>query len=178
MRRNIFPHVRSCQCLGILVELRSVRLEFPENANVIVGQTHFIKTAEDLYEAIVSSVPQAKFGVAFCEASGPCLVRAEGNDDKLKKLAAENANRIGAGHTFVVILENAYPINVLNRIKEVQEVCTIFCATANPVDVLVADNERGGGIVGVIDGEKPKGIESAKDAEDRKAFLRKIGYKR
>lgn len=158
--------------------MRSVRLEFPENANVIVGQTHFIKTAEDLYEAIVSSVPQARFGVAFCEASGPCLVRVEGNDDRLKKLAAENASRIGAGHTFVVILENAYPINVLNRIKDVQEVCTIFCATANPVDILVAENERGRGIVGVIDGEKPKGTESAKDAEDRKAFLRKIGYKR
>ena len=160
------------------MELKSVKLEFPENANVIVGQTHFIKTAEDLYEAIVSSVPQARFGVAFCEASGPCLVRVEGNDDKLKKLAVENANRIGAGHTFVVILENAYPINVLNRIKEVQEVCTIFCATSNPVDVLVAENERGRGIVGVIDGESPKGTESPKDAEDRKAFLRKIGYKR
>ncbi len=160
------------------MELKSVKLEFPENANVIVGQTHFIKTAEDLYEAIVSSVSQAKFGVAFCEASGPCLVRVEGNDDRLKKLAAENANRIGAGHTFVVILENAYPINVLNRIKEVQEVCTIFCATANPVDVLVVENERGRGIVGVIDGEKPKGTETAKDAEDRKAFLRKIGYKK
>jgi adenosine/AMP kinase len=158
--------------------LKSVRLQFPENSNVIVGQTHFIKTAEDLYEAIVSSVPQAKFGVAFCEASGPCLVRVEGNDDRLKKLAAENATRIGAGHTFVVILENAYPINVLNRIKEVQEVCTIFCATSNPVDVLVAENERGRGIVGVIDGEMPKGTESTKDAEDRRAFLRKIGYKR
>lgn len=160
------------------MELKSVKLVFPENANVIVGQTHFIKTAEDLYEAIVSSVPQARFGVAFCEASGPCLIRVEGNDDKLMKLAAENANKIGAGHTFVVILENAYPINVLNRIKQVQEVCTIFCATANPVDVLVAENERGRGIVGVIDGERPKGIESAKDVEDRKAFLRKIGYKR
>jgi len=160
------------------MELRSVRVSFPENANVIIGQTHFIKSVEDLYEAIVGTVPEAKFGIAFCEASGPCLVRVEGNDDKLRRLAAENAMKIGAGHTFIVILENAYPINVLNRIKEVQEVCTIFCATANPVDVIVAENERGRGVVGVVDGEKPKGVETANDAEDRKAFLRKIGYKR
>ena len=160
------------------MELRSVRVSFPENANVIIGQTHFIKSVEDLYDAIVGTVPEAKFGIAFCEASGPCLVRVEGNDDKLRRLAAENAMKIGAGHTFIVILENAYPINVLNRIKEVQEVCTIFCATANPVDVIVAENERGRGVVGVVDGEKPKGVETANDAEDRKAFLRKIGYKR
>ncbi|MBN1677219.1 MAG: adenosine-specific kinase [Candidatus Thermoplasmatota archaeon] len=160
------------------MELRTVKVEFPESANVIIGQTHFIKTTEDLYEAIVSTVPQARFGVAFCEASGPCLVRVEGNDDILKKAAEENAVRIGAGHTFVVVLENAYPINVLNRIKDLQEVCGIFCATANPVEVIVAENERGRGILGVIDGEKPKGVETEKDAEDRKAFLRKIGYKR
>ncbi len=160
------------------MELKTVKVEFPETANVIIGQTHFIKTTEDLFEAIVGTVPGAKFGIAFCEASGPCLVRVEGNDDRLKKLAADNAERIGAGHTFVVILENAYPINVLNRIKDVQEVCGIFCATANPVDVIVAENERGRGIVGVIDGERPKGIEGPKDAEDRRAFLRKIGYKR
>ena len=160
------------------MELKSIRVSFPESANVIIGQTHFIKSVEDLYEAIVGTVPGAKFGIAFCEASGPCLVRVEGNDDKLRKLAAENALKIGAGHTFIVILENAYPINVLNRIKEVQEVCTIFCATANPVDVIVAENERGRGVVGVIDGEKPKGVETATDAEDRKTFLRKIGYKR
>jgi adenosine/AMP kinase len=160
------------------MELKSVRIEIPENANVIIGQTHFIKTAEDLYEAIVSTVPQAKFGLAFCEASGPCLVRVDGNDDKLKKLAADNAMKIGAGHSFIVYLENAYPINVLNRIKDIQEVCSIFCATANPVDVVVAENDRGRGILGVIDGDRPKGIESSKDAEDRRAFLRKIGYKR
>ena len=160
------------------MELKSVRVSFPEGANVIIGQTHFIKSVEDLYEAIVGAVPGVKFGIAFCEASGPCLVRVEGNDDKLRKLAAENALRIGAGHTFIVILENAYPINVLNRIKEIEEVCTIFCATANPVDVIVAENERGRGVVGVIDGEKPKGVETANDAENRKAFLRKIGYKR
>jgi hypothetical protein len=160
------------------MELKSVRVSFPEGANVIIGQTHFIKSVEDLYEAIVGAVPGVKFGIAFCEASGPCLVRVEGNDDKLRKLAAENALRIGAGHTFIVILENAYPINVLNRIKEIEEVCTIFCATANPVDVIVAENERGRGVVGVIDGEKPKGVETANDAEDRRTFLRKIGYKR
>ena len=160
------------------MELKSVRVSFPEGANVIIGQTHFIKSVEDLYEAIVGAVPGVKFGIAFCEASGPCLVRVEGNDDKLRKLAAENALRIGAGHTFIVILENAYPINVLNRIKEIQEVCTIFCATSNPVDVIVAENERGRGVVGVIDGEKPKGVETATDAEDRRTFLRKIGYKR
>lgn len=160
------------------MELKSVRVELPEKANVIIGQTHFIKSVEDIYEAIVSTVPQAKFGVAFCEASGPCLIRVEGNDDKLKQVVAENAMRIGAGHTFVIMLEEAYPINVLNRIKDVQEVCAIFCATANPVDVIVAENERGRGIVGVIDGDKPKGIEGEKDVEDRKAFLRMIGYKR
>jgi adenosine/AMP kinase len=160
------------------MELKSVRIEIPENANVIIGQTHFIKTAEDLYEAIVSTVPQAKFGLAFCEASGPCLVRTDGNDDRLKKFAAENAMKVGAGHSFIVYLENAYPINVLNRIKDIQEVCSVFCATANPVDVVIAENDRGRGILGVIDGEKPKGIETAKDADDRKAFLRKIGYKR
>lgn len=160
------------------MELKSVKVEFPENANIIIGQTHFIKTVEDLYEAIVGTVPQAKFGVAFCEASGPCLVRVEGNDDVLKKVAEKNATGIGAGHTFVVVLENAYPINVLNRIKDVQEVCSIFCATANPVEVIVAENEKGRGILGVIDGEKPKGVETEKDAQDRKGFLRKIGYKR
>ena len=160
------------------MQLTSVKVEFPESANVIIGQTHFIKTAEDIYEAIVGTVPQAKFGIAFCEASGPCLVRVEGNDDRLKKIAEENAMRIGAGHTFVVVLEGAYPINVLNRIKDVQEVCGIFCATANPVDVVVAENERGRGVLGVIDGERPKGVETENDAQDRKAFLRKIGYKR
>ncbi|OGS42506.1 MAG: hypothetical protein A3K67_07455 [Euryarchaeota archaeon RBG_16_62_10] len=160
------------------MELKSVKVEIPENANVIIGQTHFIKSTEDLYEAVVGTVPQAKFGLAFSEASGPCLVRVEGNDDRLRKTATDIAMRIGAGHTFVVVLENAYPINVLNRIKDVPEVCGIFCATANPLDVIVAENGRGRGIVGVIDGERPKGVETDKDAEDRKSFLRKIGYKR
>jgi len=163
---------------GFRMELKSVKVEIPENANVVIGQTHFIKTVEDMYEAIVGSVPQARFGMAFCEASGPCLIRTDGNDDRLKDLAARNAERIGAGHTFVVLLENAYPINIMNRLKEIPEVCSVFCATANEVEVIVAENERGRGILGVIDGERPKGRESAKDAEERVAFLQKIGYKR
>lgn len=160
------------------MELVNVKMELPEDSNIIIGQTHFIKSTEDLYEAIAGTVPGARFGLAFCEASGPCLIRIEGNDDGLKKAAADNAKRIGAGHVFVILLRNAYPINVLNRIKEVQEVCTVFCATANPVDVVVAENKIGRGVMGVIDGERPKGIETSKDEDDRKAFLRKIGYKR
>ncbi len=159
-------------------DLKTVKIDLPKEANVIIGQTHFIKSAEDMYEAITCAVPQAKFGVAFNEASGPCLVRVEGNDERLKRSAAENAMRIGAGHSFVIILENAYPINVLNAIKNLQEVCNIYCATANPVEVIVAENELGRGVMGVIDGERPKGVEGPKDVEDRKAFLRKIGYKR
>jgi len=155
-----------------------VRISTPDNANIVIGQTHFIKTVEDIYETVVSSVPNARFGVAFNEASGPCLIRVDGNDDKLRACATENAMNIGAGHCFVLVLENCYPINVLNAIKNLQEVCSIFCATANPVEVIVAENETGRGVLGVIDGEKPKGVETAKDAEDRKQFLRKIGYKR
>jgi len=160
-----------------MVDLRSVPLENPEHLNVIVGQTHFIKTAEDLHEAIVNSVPQAKFGIAFCEASGPCLVRVEGNDPGLRQLAARNALAIGAGHTFVVLLKDAFPVNVLRAIRDTPEVVTIFCATSNPVDILVAENARGRGIVGVIDGERPKGIETEADRKARIEFLRKIGYK-
>ena len=160
------------------MEISSVRVEIPEGANVVVGQSHFIKTVEDIYEAVVGTVPQAKFGVAFCEASGPCLVRTDGNDDAMKKAAADNAARIGAGHTFVIVVRDAYPINILDRVKAVQEVCSIFCATANPLDVVVASNERGRGIIGVIDGEKPKGVEGPDEVADRKAMLRKFGYKR
>lgn len=160
------------------MELIKVKMELPEESNIIIGQTHFIKSTEDLYEAIIGTVPDAKFGLAFCEASGPCLIRVDGNDDDLKKAAVDNAKRIGAGHVFVVLLRNAYPINVLNRIKDVQEVCTVFCATANPVEVIVVENEIGRGVLGVIDGERPKGVETPKDEKDRKEFLRKIGYKR
>lgn len=160
------------------MQIESVRVDIPEGANVVLGQSHFIKTVEDIYEAIVGTVPQAKFGLAFCEASGPCLVRVDGNDDELKKWAAENAMKIGAGHSFVLVMRDSYPINVLDRIRYVQEVCTIYCATANPLEVLIADNGRGRGIVGVIDGDRPAGIEGEKDVADRKELLRKFGYKR
>ena len=160
------------------MELEAVRLEVPEGGNLILGQTHFIKTVEDLYEAIVNTVPQAKFGIAFNEASGACLTRVDGNDEGLKQLAAANATAIGAGHIFVVTLRDCYPINLLGRIKDVPEVCSIFCATANPVEVIVAATEQGRGVLGVIDGSSPKGVEGEADVEWRHGLLRKIGYKR
>jgi uncharacterized protein len=160
------------------MELKLVPLEIPEGGNLILGQSHFIKTVEDIYEAIVNTVPQMKFGVAFNEASGPCLTRAEGNDDAMKALAIRNASAIAAGHTFVVVMKDGYPINVLGRIKDVPEVCGIFCATANPVQAVVAESEQGRGVLGVIDGERPKGIEGPEDVEKRRSFLRMIGYKR
>jgi adenosine/AMP kinase len=159
------------------MELASIQMEIPPGANIIIGQTHFIKSAEDLYEAIVSSVPKAKFGLAFCEASGPCLVRSEGNDTSLQKAADKNALQLGAGHTFVILLQNAYPINMLNALKSCPEVCSIFCATANPVQVIVAQSEQGRGVMGVIDGFPPKGLEGPPDVKARKELLRKIGYK-
>lgn len=160
------------------MELKLVPLEMPENGNLILGQTHFIKTVEDVYEAIVNTVPQMKFGVAFNEASGPCLTRVDGNDEGLKELAARNATALAAGHIFVVVMRDGYPINVLGRIKDVPEVCSILCATANPVQVVIAESEQGRGVVGVIDGFPPKGIETKEDADKRRAFLRMIGYKR
>jgi len=159
------------------MELSAVRIEIPEGANVIIGHSHFIKTVEDLYEAIVGTVPGAKFGLAFNEASGPCLVRAEGNDDELRAAAIRNAQAVGAGHLFVVLLRNAFPINLLHRIREVPEVCNIFCATANPVELIVAQGAEGRGVLGVIDGSSPKGVEGPGDVADRKALLRKFGYK-
>jgi uncharacterized protein len=160
------------------MDLKLVSLEVPENGNLILGQTHFIKTVEDVYEAIVNTVPQMKFGVAFNEASGPCLTRVDGNDDGLKAMAARNAAALAAGHIFVVVMRDGYPINVLGRIKDVPEVCTIFCATANPVQAVVAESEQGRGVIGVIDGFPPKGVETHEDVEKRKAFVRMIGYKR
>ena len=159
------------------MELKTVRMKFPEDANIIIGQTHFIKTAEDLYEVMVSGVPNAKFGLAFNEASGPCLVRAEGNDLELKALAIKNVKAIGAGHVFVIILKDAFPINVLDGIKRCPEVCSIFCATANEVEVVIAQTDLGRGVLGVIDGNSPKGVETDKDIQERKEFLRMIGYK-
>ena len=160
------------------MDLKTVRLAIPENGNIIVGHSHFIKTVEDLYEAIVNTVPQMKFGIAFNEASGDCLIRVDGNDPELEGIATENAQAIAAGHTFVIALRNGYPINVLGRIREIPEVCNIFCATANPVEVILAESEQGRGILGVIDGSSPKGVEDEAGIEWRHGFLRKIGYKR
>jgi adenosine/AMP kinase len=160
------------------MDLTTVRLEIPEGGNLILGQTHFIKSVEDLYEALINTVPQMKFGIAFNEASGPCLTRVDGNDDALKSLAAKNATAIAAGHIFVIVLRDGYPINVLGRIKDVPEVCSIFCATANPVEVVIVQSEQGRGVLGVIDGFPPKGVETEEDARNRRDFLRKIGYKR
>jgi hypothetical protein len=160
------------------MELKTVPLDIPGGVNLILGQTHFIKTVEDVYEAIVTSAPQMKFGIAFNEASGPCLTRVDGNDEELKQLAVRNASAVAAGHVFVVVMREGYPVNVLGRIRDVAEVCNIFCATANPVEVVVAETELGRGVMGVIDGSSPAGVETAEDAEHRRAFLRMIGYKR
>ena len=160
------------------MELKTVPLEIPEDGNLILGQTHFIKTVEDIYEAIVNTVPQMKFGVAFNEASGPCLTRVDGNDESLQAMAVRNASALAAGHVFVVAMRDGYPINVLGRIKDTPEVCSIFCATANPAKAVVAEDEQGRGVLGVIDGFSPKGVETAEDASRRRGFLRAIGYKR
>ena len=159
------------------MDIKSVKIEKPEEVNLILGQSHFIKTVEDLHESLINSVPGIKFGLAFCEASGPCLVRCSGTDLELTELAKNNAYRISAGHSFIIFLKDTYPINVLNAVKAVTEVCTIFCATANPVEVVLAESEQGNGILGVIDGFSPKGIETDQDTEDRKQLLRKFGYK-
>jgi uncharacterized protein len=161
-----------------MLEIKAVVMEVPTNANIIVGQSHFIKTVEDLYEAVCTTVPQAKFGLAFNESSGACLTRAEGNDEALRDTAIRNAQSLGCGHAFVLIIQDAYPINVLNAIRNVPEVCSIFCATANPVEIVVAQSEQGRGVLGVIDGSSPKGIEGEQDIAWRRDLLRKIGYKR
>lgn len=160
------------------MQLLSVRLEIPEGVNLILGQSHFIKTVEDIYETIVNTNPAMKFGVAFNEASGPCLTRYDGNDDALTQLAIRNASALAAGHTFVIVMRDGFPINILSRLKDVPEVVAIFCATANPVEVIVAESEQGRGVLGVIDGSSPKGIEDDAAREWRHGFLRKIGYKR
>jgi len=160
-----------------MLEFHVVKVELPKDANVILGTAHFIKAAEDLYEALKNSVPDIKFGIGFCESSGPCLVRCEGNDDELRNLAAKSALEIGCGHSFIIFMKNAFPINVLEKIKQVPEVCTIHAATANPLQVVVAETEQGKGILGAIDGLKSKGIETEADVKERREFLRKIGYK-
>jgi len=161
-----------------MLEIKAVGLEFPADANIIVGQSHFIKTVEDIYEAVCTTVPQAKFGLAFNESSGACLTRADGNDEVLRDVAIRNAQALGCGHTFVLVIQNAYPINILNAVRNVPEVCAIFCATANPVEVIVAQTEHGRGVLGVIDGSSPKGVEAQADIAWRHDLLRKIGYKR
>jgi len=159
------------------MELKTIRLNIPEGSNLILGQSHFIKTAEDIYETMAGTAPGAKFGIAFSEASGDCLIRLEGNDTTLIEAAKENSLKLGCGHTFVVLMKGAFPINVLNAIKGIQEVCNIFCATANPLEVVVAETDLGRGIMGVVDGLAPKGVEDASKVEERRRLLRRFGYK-
>jgi adenosine/AMP kinase len=160
-----------------MVEFKTVKIEAAEGVNVILGMAHFIKTVEDLYEAMMNAVPNIEFGIGFCESSGPCLVRHEGNDEELTQLAAEKAFEIASGHCFIIFLKNAHPVNVLDEIKKVQEVCTIYAATANPLEVVIVETEHGRGVVGVIDGLRSKAIEKEADKKARRKFLRKIGYK-
>ncbi|MEM2948126.1 MAG: adenosine-specific kinase [Candidatus Anstonellales archaeon] len=161
-----------------MVEIKVVEIKIPEGCNVILGQSHFIKTVEDVYETIGESGIGIKFGIAFCESSGKKLIRSDGNDEELVKHAEKEAMKIGAGHSFIVFLKNGFPVNVLNRIKNVSEVCNIYAATANPLQVIVAETKEGRGILGVIDGGKPAGVEKEEDKKERKEFLRKLGYKR
>jgi adenosine/AMP kinase len=161
-----------------MLNFHAVKLDIPEDANIILGQSHFIKTVEDLYEAMINTVPRIRFGVAFNEASGPCLTRADGTDSELRQAAIDMATQVGAGHFFAIVMRDAFPINVLRAIQMVPEVCTIFCATANPVEVIVAESEQGRGVLGVIDGFAPKGLESSDETIHRHEFLRKLGYKK
>jgi hypothetical protein len=161
-----------------MMETKSVPIRFPEGANIILGQSHFIKTVEDLYEILISSVPGMKFGVAFCEASGPCLIRFDGNDEELKAAAVKIASDVGAGHSFVIVMTDGFPINVLNAVKACPEVCRVYCATANQVEAIVVETGQGKGILGVVDGESPRGVENEDDIRARRDFLRTIGYKR
>lgn len=160
-----------------MLKFESINVSKPDEVNVILGQSHFIKTVEDVYEAMVNAVPEVRFGLAFSEASGACKIRCEGNDAELKELSAKNALAIGAGHTFIIMMKNAYPLNVLNALKNIPEVCTLYCATANSLEVIIAETKSGRGIMGVIDGSKPIGVEQDTDIAWRKQLLRKIGYK-
>jgi len=159
------------------LKFETVKIDVPEGCNLILGMAHFIKTVEDLYEALVGAVPNIKFGVAFCESSGPCLVRHDGTDPELRQLAAKKAMEISCGHSFMIFLRNAYPINVLEHVRKVPEVCTVYAATANPLEVIIAETDQGRGIMGVVDGSRSKGIETEEDIKARRQFLRKIGYK-
>lgn len=159
------------------MEIKKIKIDIPEGCNIILGQTHFIKTAEDLFEILSTHISHAKFAIAFTEASGPCLIRSEGNDESLRDVCIKNLQNIGAGHVFCILMKGAFPISVLNAIKMCQEVCNIYCATANPLEVIVAETELGRGILGVVDGFSPKGVETEDDRKHRKEFLRKISYK-
>lgn len=159
------------------MELKIIKVDPPSDCNIILGTAHFIKTIEDLYEALINAVPNIRFGIGFCEASGPCLVREEGNDEQLKSLASTQALNLSCGHSFIIFLKNAFPINVLDKVKKVPEVCVIYAATANPLEIIVVETDQGRGILGVVDGFRAIGIETNKDAEERKKFLRHIGYK-
>jgi len=161
-----------------MLNFHAVQLSIPKDSNIVLGQSHFIKTVEDVYEAMVNSTPNIKFGVAFCEASGPCLIRHDGTDDAMRAAAVEIARAVAAGHFFAVVMREVFPINVLRSLRSTPEVCSIFCATANPVQVIIAETEQGRGVMGVIDGFAPKGVEQDEHAEQRRGFLRKIGYKR
>jgi hypothetical protein len=160
------------------MKIEAIPIDIPEGSNVILGHTHFFKSTEDLYEILATSSPKSRFGVAFCEASGPCLIRVEGNDPKMKEAATTISRKVACGHFFSIVLQDAFPINVLNAVKACPEVCSIFCATANPVQVIVAETEQGRGVMGVIDGFPPQGVEEAEDVKSRQEFLRRIGYKR
>jgi adenosine/AMP kinase len=160
------------------MNLSTEKIDIPKDCNIILGQSHFIKTVEDLYEIMVAQVPSARFGLAFCEASGPCLIRTDGNDQDLIEAAVESARRISAGHIFIIVMADIFPINILNAVKDCPEVCRIFCATANPVEVIIGETEQGRGVMGVIDGFRPKGVESDQDKKDRHVLLRKFNYKR
>jgi len=160
-----------------MVEFKAIKVDVPKDCNVILGMAHFIKTVEDLYEALINAVPNIKFGIGFCESSGPCLVRHEGNDEELRRLAANKAFEIACGHSFIIFIRNAYPLNVLDKVKQVPEVCSVYAATANQLEVIIAETQQGRGIIGVVDGLKSKGIEKEDDIKIRKDFLRKIGYK-
>lgn len=160
-----------------MLELKAIKIKKPDDVNLILGQSHFIKTVEDLYEVLVNQVPNIKFGLGFAESSGACKIRSEGNDPQLQKLAQDNLLELGAGHSFLIFLRNAYPINLLNAVKNIPEVCTIYCASANPVEVIVVETEMGRGILGVVDGLRPKGLETQDDIAWRREFLRKTGYK-
>jgi adenosine/AMP kinase len=160
-----------------MLEFKTVKIDPVKDCNVILGMAHFIKTVEDLYEALVNAVPNIRFGIGFCESSGPCLVRSEGNDEELKRLATEKAFEIACGHSFLIYMKNAYPLNVLDKVKHVPEVCMVYAATANPLGVIIAETEQGRGIIGVVDGLKSRGVERGEDVKERREFLRKIGYK-